>query len=348
MRVGLDVHLAVGTSTGIGEYASGLARALVALNECEVVGLSEPRLDPWRFDRRVIWDQVLLPLAAMRARVDLVHCTAGTMPLVATMPTVVTVHDVAWLRVQGHTRAYARLYFGRFALARYARARAISVDSEFSRDELLAVAPRLDPARVRVVYPGVDAAYGALQRRPDEAPFVLTPGTVEPRKNLLLAIEALAAVPSLRLISVGPATPYLALCEARAVELGVADRVRFEGYVARERLLDLHARATFVAVPSTYEGFGYAAAQALCAGIPVVATSASSVPEIVRDVWPTYDPRDISAWRDAFALVTSERDAFEQRAAAARAAACTRFAWESAARATLALYRSSLGSESPQ
>ena len=69
-------------------------------------------LDPWRFDRRVLWDQVLLPLLAARSGADVLHAASGTLPLVRTLPTVVTVHDMAWLRVQSHTRAYARAYFG--------------------------------------------------------------------------------------------------------------------------------------------------------------------------------------------------------------------------------------------
>src|SRR5690242_19382267 len=103
MIVAIDMQLALGTATGIGEYVRGLAAALRERG-VGIVELQEPKLDPWRFDRRVAWDQVLLPQRARASRADVLHCASGTMPLRASLPTVVTVHDVAWLRVQAHAR----------------------------------------------------------------------------------------------------------------------------------------------------------------------------------------------------------------------------------------------------
>ena len=150
---------------------------------------------------------MLLARAARRARVDLLHCASGTLPFAGGLPLVATVHDVAWLRVQEHVRPYARWYFGTFQRERYRHARRIFVDSAFSRDELLELT-RVEPQRVTVLYPGVAADFGAVERRPDSAPFALAVGTIERRKNLEVAIRALADLPELRLIAVGPATPY--------------------------------------------------------------------------------------------------------------------------------------------
>jgi glycosyltransferase involved in cell wall biosynthesis len=342
VRVGLDLQLARGTATGIGEYALGLYDALVA-EGIDVVPLRSERLDPWRFDRRVLWDQALLPLAARRARVDLLHCASGTMPFVSPAPMVVTVHDVAWLRVQAHTRAYARVYFGAFALARYRRARRILVDSHFSREELLAVAPGIDPARVEVVYPGVSADFANVVRAPDgEAPFALVTGTVERRKNFEVLIRALPAVPRLRLISVGPATPYREECLQLARDLGVLDRVEIRGYVSRAELLSLYARATFAAAPSRYEGFGYAAAQALCAGVPLAASDAASLPEVVADAWPCLDPDAIARWSDCMRAFVAGGEAATARAAGLRARSVRRFAWNACARSTVRAYAAAL------
>ena len=85
MRVALDAQLTVGTATGIGEYVRGLAPALRRAG-LDVVELCEPRLDPWRFDRRVIWDQLVLPRRARAAHADLLHCAAGTIPLRPGLP----------------------------------------------------------------------------------------------------------------------------------------------------------------------------------------------------------------------------------------------------------------------
>jgi glycosyltransferase involved in cell wall biosynthesis len=260
MKVALDGQLAVGTATGIGEYARGAAAALTERG-VDVRLLAWSALDPWRFDRRLVWDQIALPVQAALARVDLLHCTSGTMPLVCTVPTVVTVHDVAWLRVQAHARPYARAYFGAFSLARYRAARRVIVDSHFSRDELAAVST-IDPARIDVVYPGVAEDFMRVERHPEPEPFILAVGTVEPRKNLTVVLRALRKLAGVRLISVGPWTPHLRECERVAEECGVRERVTFSGYVPRSELLDLYARAALATASSTYEGFGYAAARA--------------------------------------------------------------------------------------
>jgi glycosyltransferase involved in cell wall biosynthesis len=339
-RIGLDAQLALGTATGIGEYVTGLGAALRARG-CDVTSLSQPVLDPWRFDRRVLWDQIGLPLAALAARVDILHGAAGTLPLFSPVPVVATVHDVAWLRVQQHTRPYARAYFGRFQLARYAKARVLFVDSEFSRSELLSLVP-LDPERVVVLYPGVASDIMNVVRAPQAEATLLAVGTVEPRKNLEILVRVVAAIPGLRLISVGPFTPYRTRVLDLARELGVAERVDLRGYVTRPELLALYASATLAAVPSFYEGFGYGAAQALCAGVPLVAADAASLPEIVAGSAALVPATDGTAWIDAIAQVVENRDSAECAAASERAVACARFGWPGSAAVAQATYERAL------
>lgn len=307
----------------------------------DAVALDSARLDPWRFDRRVLWDQVLLPIRAGTARVDLLHCAAGTMPLVRTLPAVATVHDVAWLRVQQHARVYARAYFGAFALARYRGARRIMVDSSFSRAQLLELGG-FDAHRISVVYPGVAADVAAIVRLPDAEPFALAVGTVEKRKNLEVCIDALARVPGLRLIAVGPATPYQERCLRIAAERGVAGRIEFRGYVSRGELRDLYARATVVVVPSRYEGFGYAVAQARCAGVPFLAANSSSLPEVAEDAGPLLPSDDAETWSSALRELLDDRAAAEARASRGRSAAIVRFAWNAAAARVAAAYEAAL------
>ena len=336
VRVALDTQLAVGTATGVGVYARDLAAALIA-SGIEVRALQFPLLDPWRFDRRVIWDQGLLPLLALRSGADVLHATSGTLPIVPVLPTVVTVHDMAWLRVQDHTRAYARAYFGGLMKRLYRGTAAVIADSAFARDEFLA----LDGAHpnVHVVYPGVAARFAAIVRRPRARPFALAVGTIERRKNLLRAIETLAAVPDLELVAVGPPTPYLADVRARIAELGLGDRVTLRGYVAEAELDALYAEATFAIVPSRYEGFGYAVAEALCAGLPVIAARSSSLIEVAGNDAPLIGPDDAGGWIEAVRALLADRTASEARAATARAAAMTRFAWPRAAAECSAIYQ---------
>ena len=279
VRVALDAQLTVGTATGIGEYVRGLADALRA-RKLDLAELREESLNPWRFDRRVLWDQFVLPRRARESGADLLHCASGTVPRIVSLPVVVTVHDVAWLDVQRHAPAYARYYFGKFSLHGYRRAKRIVVDSEFSRGALLARLGGFDPERVSVVYPGVAAEFVNLARERGDGRTILSVGTIEPRKNLELLVRALTQLPGARVVAVGPQTPYARECAFLAQQLDVADRLEMPGYVTRETLLALHASCAVVAVPSAYEGFGYAAAQALCAGMPCVVSDRTSLPEV--------------------------------------------------------------------
>lgn len=335
MSVALDVQLAVGTATGIGVYQRDLAAALVRAG-VDVRPLAAPWLDPWRFDRRVLWDQLILPALAARSGARLLHATAGTMPLVRTLPAIVTVHDLAWLRVQGHTRPYARAYFGGLMRRLYARADAIVLDSAFSRDEFVALAgPR---GELHVISPGVDPRFAGIVRAPRDRPLLLAVGTVERRKNLVRAVEALAAHPDAELVAVGPPTPYVDEVRARAAALGVADRVTLRGYVERAELDALYARAAAALVPSRYEGFGYAVAEALCAGLPVIAARSSSLVEVAGGEGVLVDPDDPAAWSEAVGAFLADRDAAQARAAAARPGAIARFDWQRAAAQCAALY----------
>ena len=336
MKCGIDAQLAAGTATGIGEYVRGLIPALREIG-VDLDALAFPALDPWRFDRRVLWDQVLLPLAAMRAQVRVLHCASGTMPRFASAPLVVTVHDIAWLRTQAHTRPYARAYFGAYALACYRRAAHILVDSAFSKRELIDVSDIAED-RITVAYPGVASDFTMLTRRPGAAFTVLAVGTVEPRKNLVTAIRALAPLADARLISVGPPTPYSEECRALAASLGMADRLELRGYVDRAGLLDLYATCTLAVMPSRYEGFGYGAAQALCAGLPLVSSNAASLPELVQDHGLALDPDDVAAWGAALRGIRDDRERYERAASAYRAQAALRFGWSTCAHIVAAVY----------
>jgi len=273
---------------------------------------------------------------AARSGADVLHAASGTMPWASALPVVVTVHDMAWLRVQSHTRAYARAYFGDFMKRRYRRAAAIITDSRFAQDEFLALAGVR--ANVHVVYPGVDARFAAIERRPRERPLALAVGTVERRKNLLRAVETLAHVPDLELIAVGPPTPYLDEVRRRVAELHLEDRISIRGYVERGELDRLYAEATLALVPSRYEGFGYGVAEALCAGLPVIAARSSSLVEVAGNDAPLVDPDDADGWVDAVRALLAGRSAAQERAEKVRAGAQERFAWARAAAACTNVY----------
>ncbi len=260
------------------------------------------------------------------------------MPLNAGMPVVVTVHDLAWHAVQSHAPTYARYYFGNFSLRRYPSAAHVVADSHFSRDELLRLCSSLDPRRVDVVYPGVASEFLTLARSGGDGRTILAVGTIERRKNLEVLVRALAGLPDARLIAVGPQTPYARECAELAARLNVASRFEMRGYVSRDELVGLYRACAVAAVPSRYEGFGYAAAQALCAGVPCVVSNKSSLPEVAGGDARVVDADDPTAWISA--LGAALRGADDARAARVRDASVARFSWNSSAAQMERIYAS--------
>ena len=339
LRVALETQFAVGTPTGLGVYAAGLAKALRARDDVEVIELQDDSFDLWRFDRRLYWDQVRAPALAARAKADIVHFTGGTLPVRLTHPTVLTLHDVVWLRGVNRGRFYVRWYFGDFQRRLARRADAILVDTNAARADVVD-GLGIDAERVLVVGVGVDDSFFRIERRVDDPPFVLCVGTVERRKNLITAVEALARIPGLRLVSVGPLTPYADEVRATAARLGLSDRVLLRGYVDDAILRDLYSRAAALVFPSRYEGFGLPPLQALASGVPVIAASIPVTQEVLGACAVFVDPGDARGLAGALSSVVASPD--EHLIEAGRLHAKT-FSWSTVADRVFKQYRAIVG-----
>ena len=286
---------------------------------------------------------------ALAARGADVYHEPNFLPFPTRLPTVVTVHDLSVVRhpewhpadrVDSHCRQFARAVRA---------ARAVIVVSESVREELLAFAP-LDPARVVTVHNGLDPAMlppteadAARVRRAHALPgrYFLAVGTVEPRKNLLVALRAFAALPeSARrdcpLILAGP-WGWRAGREREEFERVAAPAgARHLGYVPAGDLPALLAGAQALVYPSYYEGFGLPPVEMLALGGRVLASSSCrAVAEVCGAFAEALAPNDVEAWRQALLGLI---DAGPPADAAERAAFARRYSWGRAARETHAVY----------
>jgi glycosyltransferase involved in cell wall biosynthesis len=283
VRALVDATPLLGPRTGIGHFTASLLAALQARGDIDVGTFSIS----WRGGsvrlparllhqvwRRVDWPHVL-------GSADVVHGTNFVVPP-ARAARVVTVHDLTAVRfpdmVAAATRAYPDLV--RRAVRRGAWVHTPSAFVAAEVEDLLGV----PPGRVRAV------AHGFTPVEPAEPaydfPYVLALGTVEPRKDLatlVRAFESLAAAhPDLRLVIAGPV--------GWGPDIVTGERVIREGYVDDARRAALLGGATVFAFPSLYEGFGLPPLEAMAAGVPVVATRAGAVPEVVGDAALLVEP----------------------------------------------------------
>lgn len=336
IRVALETQFADARPTGIGIYARRLADALRARGDIEVIELRDPRFDLWRFDRRVFWDQVRAPQLARAAGADVYHFTGGTLPLRPPRPTVLTLHDLVWLRGANRGRPYVRWYFGRFQGRLARRADVLVVDTDAARRDV-ADGLGIDPVKIHVAGAGVDERFFNLERRPTSPPFVLCVGTIEERKDLATAVRALARVPRLRLVAVGPRTPYARFVEREAARFGVADRVELRGYVDDAALMELYATATALVSASKYEGFGLPPLQALACGLPVVAARIPVAEEVLGDCAFYFEPGDDARLGAALHGASAGDDVDAPRIAAAPQRA-RRYTWDAVAAKMVDVY----------
>ena len=285
MRVGLDTAPLLQTRAGTARWLNGLRRGLEARDGIDVVPLTwggGGRLTA--VARDVVWYPVLLPRAAARANVDVLHCTIFRGPPRARVPTVVTVHDLAVLRHPELFPAWTRLY-GATALRPTVRAadRVFAV-SEFSKREAVELAG-VDPDRVDIVPNAVEPVF-----RPDgpalEGDYVLAVGTLEPRKNLARVVEAARrAGVELRLVG----APGWG-------DSGVAGtHVTWLGRLDDDELAAAYRGARALVFPSLYEGFGIPVLEAMASGAPVVTSSASAMAEVADGAAVLVDPLDVAA-----------------------------------------------------
>jgi glycosyltransferase involved in cell wall biosynthesis len=331
LRVGLDVSPLALTRAGAARYIESLLAALPA-DEVDVLryelGGSSRALVPVR---DVGWYLAALPRRARRDGVDVLHCPTHRAPVKSSVPLVVTLHDIAVLRhpelFNRWTRSYSKVVLPRVARA----ARIVIAASEFTRGELLSLLD-LPEEKVRVIPHAVGAPFG-----PDgDAAFgdyVLTVGTLEPRKNLDRLVDGFerAGLNGSRLLVAG-------MRGWGDVEVA-GDRVKQLGFVPDDELARLYRGARCVAYLSAYEGFGLPLVEAMACGAPVVAANAGSAPEVTGGAAVLVDPSDPEAIAAGLAEAVERRDELRARGLE-RAQA---FSWDAVARATLDVYREAAG-----
>jgi alpha-1,3-rhamnosyl/mannosyltransferase len=258
------------------------------------------------------------------------------------VPVVVTVHDINFVhRPEAVTPGVRRM--ARLLPDILRRAAAIITVSEFTRQELVSWLPEVGN-KVTVIHNGSHARItsGASPNGEGSPPYALMLGTLEPRKNLPLALDALRILrrrgTDLRLVLAGGRSSLLdvpALLRKRG--LGEPEVTR-TGYVDDARVSALLAGARVLVFPSLYEGFGMPLLEGMEAGVPVVGVRAGATPETVGDAGLLVEPGDAEAFADAM-----EQAAFDEsvrdRLIPAGLAQAAKFTWERASGATLDLYR---------
>jgi len=249
-----------------------------------------------------------------------------------------TIYDMTCrLMPELHTAAniQADAHLTKNVLAHADRLIAISENSRQDAVRLLG----LDANRIEVIYPGVPEVYFGAQARPSEQPYVLYLGTIEPRKNVDTLLDAWAGF-----LLRGDFDLVIAGASGWAGEKTLARLasrpagVRYLGYVPEDELPGLVAGASAFIYPSLYEGFGFPVAQAMAAGVPVITSNTSCLPEVAGEGALLVDPRSVEEIRGAMQKLLTSPGLQQELAAAGLARAKREYRWEICARKSLEFF----------
>jgi len=365
LRVAVDATPLIGHRTGVGEFCRGALGALAARGDLELTGfavswrrreLAHRALPPGVSGAQrpmparplqLAWRRLGLPaLEWFVGDHDVVHGTNFVVPPTKRAARVVTVHDLTALRFpelcDRSTLAYPAL------IGRAVRTGAfVHTPSAYVAAEVIEAfgAP---PERVRAIHSGIPERPPPLDRVPDRllAPrterYILSLATAEPRKDLpslVGAFDQLAADrPELGLVLAGPPGWGEAELAAAVARSPFADRIARPGWIDDATAVTLLGAAAVLAYPSRYEGFGFPPLEAMVRGVPVVATDAGALPEVLGDGAVLVPVGDVAALAAALAEVL-DSPGRAQELAAAGCRHASRFSWSACADGLDALYR---------
>jgi glycosyltransferase involved in cell wall biosynthesis len=371
LRIAIDARKLTYAESGLGNHTLNLLRGLLSEDpDLELllvrngrrngVPLDLPRVEevhvPFPLDSPLT--PLILAPFLRRQRFDVFHSPYHLVPLGLSRPMVVTIHDINWIinpRYNSHNPVFrwaGSIHYRNGLIWSMNRARRIIVISNATRNAILEFAPWHEH-KIRVVYNGFDRtrifpmdkeeAGRALEPLiPAANPFVLTVGQGSPYKNHFNAVRGFLRAfrdrPEYRMILVRRASVadralarLLASPQARAQVIAL-------DYVAPQVLNALYNRARMVLHPSYYEGFGLPLVEAMAAGVPVVTSSLSSMPEVVGPAALLVSPSDCDAIAGALRALDKD-EVLRERLIMAGRQRLARFDWAESARATLDVYR---------
>jgi glycosyltransferase involved in cell wall biosynthesis len=278
-------------------------------------------------------------------RVDLFHEPDFVLPpTLPRTPTVLTVHDLTFIRDAESALPKLRRYLNRVVPRSVARATHVLADSKATKNDLVEFF-HTSAEKITVLYGGVDARFAPV-RDPERlaavrarcgigpGPFILGLGTLQPRKNYLRLIRAYSRLrplaSDLSLIIVGGKGWLYDSIFAEVQQLGLEGCVIFPGFVDDEDLPALYSAAAVFAFPSLYEGFGLPVLEAMACGTPVVTSNTSSLIEVGGDAALLIEPASVDAIADAMRRILEDADLRRQLVQRGFQQA-RRFTWDKAA-----------------
>lgn len=350
-KIAIDVQTTLGQKTGFGYYVDNLVNALKKVSDRYEYALLAPKGEKdFNTPRRFVWDQIQFPLLAARAKVDLLHQPAFSVPVLFNKPMVVTVHDLIAVHYGIDIPRWSRQYFGRWMPYSYRYADHIIAVSHHTKKDIMRLM-HVPSSKISVIYEALDQSFTKHPTQKDKdniretfgitGPFLLYIGTINPRKNLVFLVNVFLQLaktnPDLQLVIAGKKGWYYDTLVATIRKHAMENRVILTDYISDLEKVALYSMATALVFPSLYEGFGLPVIEAMAAGLPVIASDRSSIPEVQGDAGLSLNPTDEIAWVKGIRHLLDNKNLQKQYSATGVLQA-NKFSWDKTAEQTSKVY----------
>ncbi len=348
---------------GIGRYAYEILCNIARIDSSHTFRIYLPeapipdmpkQTDRWTYriaGPKNLWTFVGLPLALTldRPRPDVIFSPTHYVPRWINIPRVMAIMDLSYLSYPEMFRSQDLHQLVNWTAYSVRHARAILTISEFSKRAIIKQYGVSDK-RVIVTYPGLTMPNTQIQSN-TLGDYILSVGTLQPRKNFVRLIEAFSIIASrysnLTLVIVGKKGWLYEEILAAPKKNGVEARVKFLDFVADSDLPALYKNAQAFALPSLYEGFGLPVLEAMSFGTPVVISNTSSLPEIAGEAGIYVDPEETQSIADGLIQAITEKGEAAKKRSELAASQVKQFSWEKAAKQTLEVLEKVGKGESP-
>lgn len=303
-------------------------------------------------DRYHVWELLRLPLEVYRDRVQLFHSPANTVMFVSLCPVIATVHDTTAQEMKKNP-GWEAFYLNKIQPAAVRKIAKIMTPSQYSKERIADIF-KVKREKIEVVPNGISDLFRILEDKEKieevrkkfsiSGDYILNVGGESSWKNVVSIIRAYAQLVknSARkesLVVIGIRKKSILDDHVKlAMSLGVEKKVFVLGYVSEEELVALYNGAKIFVYPSLREGFGFPPLEAMACGVPVVASNATSIPEVVSDAAVLVDATQIELLTAAMLQVLE--DEFLRASLIEKGLKqCRKFSWQNTAERTLQIYR---------
>jgi glycosyltransferase involved in cell wall biosynthesis len=335
MIIGFDAKRAFHNYSGLGNYSRLLIQTLSNLYHENQYFLYTPKYKPLPLHDFVTSNHCsiitpkginsLLPSSFWRSfsmtnhinaqKVDIFHGLSGELPMASlSMPKVVTVHDVIFLRYPEYYSVFDRkMYEKKFKYACKIADKIITVSKQTADDCIHFL--NADFRKIEIAYQSCDSIFWNFTKdekicKKYDLPekFILNIGGMEARKNLLNLVKTLPLLEDqISLVAIGRRTSYTTLVESYIKENNLTHRVKLMHNVPFYDFPAIYAAASALVYPSVFEGFGIPVLEALAVGIPVATSNLSSMPEVGGAAALYFNPYDVKDMADKINILLTDK-----------------------------------------